>query len=230
MFVPYVVEDTPRGERTYDIYSMLLKERIVYLGKAIDDQVANSIVAQLLWLNREDPEAEIRLYINCPGGQVHAGFAIYDTMHLINAPVSTYAVGLTASFGTLLLTAGARGRRFAMPNATIHMHQPLGGVEGQASDIIIQAKEMERARERANKILTETTGQPLHVIERDTDRDYYLDAEGALNYGLIDAILMPPPKPSPQTLLNGNAPYKLNGHHIDQDDPNHSGLGRAASP
>ena len=193
MMIPSVVESTGRGERSYDIYSLLLKERIVFLGMSIDDQVANLAVAQLLWLEREDPESEIKLYIQSPGGQVHAGFAIYDTMKLIKAPVSTYAVGLTASFGTILLTAGARGRRFAMPNATIHMHQPLGGAQGQASDIVIQAKELVRMRERLNQILSDCTGQPKEVIERDTDRDFYMDAYKAVEYGLIDSVLSPIP-------------------------------------
>lgn len=192
MMIPSVIESNGRGERSYDIYSLLLKERIIFLGQAINDQVANLVVAQLLWLDREDSENEIKLYIQSPGGQVHAGFAIYDAMQLIRAPVATFAVGLTASFGTILLTAGARGRRYAMPNATIHMHQPLGGAEGQASDIVIQAKEMVRSRERLNRILSESTGQPLDVIERDTDRDYYLDADRAVDYGLIDMVLTPP--------------------------------------
>ncbi len=197
MFIPSVIEESSRGERSYDIYSLLLKERIVYLGRAIDDQVANLIVAQLLWLEREDPESEIKLYINSPGGQVHAGFAIYDTMQLIHAPVSTFAIGLAASFGTILLTAGTKGRRFAMPNATIHMHQPLGGAEGQASDIVIQAKEMVHSRERLNRILSESTGQPIEVIERDTDRDYYMSADKAVEYGLIDTVLLPAAAQSP---------------------------------
>lgn len=208
MYIPSVIEETGRGERSYDIYSLLLKERIVYLGRAIDDQVANLIVAQLLWLDREDPESEIRMYINSPGGQVMAGFAIYDTMQLIHAPVSTFAVGLCASFGTIVLTAGAKGRRFAMPNATIHMHQPLGGAQGQASDIVIQAKEIMRSRERLNKILSETTGQPIEVIERDTDRDFYMDAQNAMTYGLVDSILTPAPA------LNGNGHSQLsNGYN-----------------
>ncbi len=189
MMIPSIVEITGRGERIYDIYSLLLKERIVFVGTQINDQVANLIVAQLLWLDREDPEREIQMYVNSPGGQVNAGFAIYDTMQLIKAPVSTLAVGLTASFGTILLTAGAKGRRFAMPNATIHMHQPLGGAEGQATDLVIQANEIIRQRERLNKILSEATGQPKNVIERDTDRDFYLDAYKAVEYGLVDAVL-----------------------------------------
>ena len=196
MIIPSIVETTGRGERIYDIYSLLLKERIVFLGTPINDQVANLIVAQLLWLDREDPEREIQMYINSPGGVIYAGMAIYDTMKLIKAPVSTFAVGVTASFGTVLLTAGTKGRRFAMPNATIHMHQPLGGAQGQASDILIQAKEIERLRERLNQILIDATGQPREVIERDTDRDFYLGAEKAVEYGLVDAVLgqTPPAK------------------------------------
>ena len=191
MIIPSIVETTGRGERIYDIYSLLLKERIVFLGTPINDQVANLIVAQLLWLEREDSEREIQMYINSPGGQVYAGMAIYDTMKLIKAPVSTLAVGMTASFGTILLTAGQKGKRYAMPNATIHMHQPLGGAQGQASDIVIQANEIVRLRETLNEILIETTGQPKEVIERDTDRDFYLSAQKAVDYGLIDYVLTP---------------------------------------
>jgi ATP-dependent Clp protease protease subunit len=186
-----VIETTGRGERIYDIYSLLLKERIIFVGTGINDQVANLIVAQLLFLNREDPEREIQMYINSPGGVIYAGLAIYDTMKLISAPIMTVAVGVTASFGTVLLTAGTKGRRFALPNATIHMHQPLGGAQGQASDILIQAKEIARLREKLNGIFVDTTGQPIEVIERDTDRDYYLDAAGAVKYGLVDAVLEP---------------------------------------
>lgn len=206
MYIPSVIEESARGDRSYDIFSLLLKERIVYLGRPIDDQVANLIVAQLLWLDREDSESEIKLYINSPGGQVHAGFAIYDTMQLVRAPVSTFAIGLTASFGTILLTAGTKGRRFAMPNATIHMHQPLGGAEGQASDIVIQAKELVRARERLNQILSERTGQTIDVIERDTDRDFYMNADKAAEYGLIDTVLMPASALSPALSPNGKHP------------------------
>jgi ATP-dependent Clp protease protease subunit len=191
MIIPSIVETTGRGERIYDIYSLLLKERIVFLGTPINDQVANLIVAQLLWLDREDPDREIQMYINSPGGVIYAGLAIYDTMKLIKAPVSTLAVGVTASFGTILLTAGAKGKRYAMPNATIHMHQPLGGAQGQASDILIQAREIERLRDRINNILIEATGQPRDIIERDTDRDFWLDAQKAVEYGLIDSILTP---------------------------------------
>jgi len=194
MIIPSIVETTGRGERIYDIYSLLLKERIVFLGTPINDQIANLIVAQLLWLDREDSEREIQMYINSPGGVIYAGLAIYDTMKLIKAPVSTLAVGVTASFGTVLLTAGTKGKRFAMPNATIHMHQPLGGAQGQASDIVIQANEIIRLRERLNEIFMEATGQPKEVIERDTDRDFYLDAAKAVEYGLIDSVLTVTPK------------------------------------
>jgi ATP-dependent Clp protease protease subunit len=191
MIIPSVIETTGRGERIYDIYSLLLKERILFVGTGINDQVANLIVAQLLFLNREDPEREIQMYINSPGGVIYAGLAIYDTMKMISAPIMTVAVGVTASFGTVLLTAGTKGRRFALPNATIHMHQPLGGAQGQASDIVIQAKEIVRLREKLNQIFIDATGQSKDVIEKDTDRDYYLDAQGAVKYGIIDAVLEP---------------------------------------
>jgi len=192
MIIPSIVETTGRGERIYDIYSLLLKERIVFLGTAINDQIANLMVAQLLWLDREDPEREIQMYINSPGGVIYAGLAIYDTMQLIKAPISTFAIGVTASFGTVLLTAGTKGKRYAMPNATIHMHQPLGGAQGQASDIVIQANEIIRLRERLNEIFVNATGQSKEVIERDTDRDFYLDAAKAVEYGLIDQVLTGP--------------------------------------
>jgi ATP-dependent Clp protease, protease subunit len=192
MIIPSIVETTGRGERIYDIYSLLLKERIVFLGTPINDQIANLMVAQLLWLDREDPEREIQMYINSPGGVIYAGLAIYDTMQLIKAPISTFAIGVTASFGTVLLTAGTKGKRYAMPNATIHMHQPLGGAQGQASDIVIQANEIIRLRERLNEIFVEATGQTKEVIERDTDRDFYLDAAKAVEYGLIDQVLTTP--------------------------------------
>jgi ATP-dependent Clp protease, protease subunit len=195
LIIPSIVETTGRGERIYDIYSLLLKERIVFLGTPINDQVANLIVAQLLWLEREDSEREIQMYINSPGGQVYAGMAIYDTMKLIKAPVSTLAVGMTASFGTILLTAGTKGKRYAMPNSTIHVHQPLGGAQGQASDIVIQANEIVRLRETLNNILIEATGQPKEVIERDTDRDFYLSAQKAVDYGLVDHVLTPTGSP-----------------------------------
>jgi ATP-dependent Clp protease protease subunit len=192
--VPMVVESSGRGERAYDIYSLLLKERIIFLGTGIDDQVANVIVAQLLFLNHEDPEKEIQMYINSPGGVIYAGLAIYDTMQMISNPISTVAVGVTASFGTVLLTAGTKGRRFALPNATIHMHQPLGGAQGQATDIEIQAKQILRLKALLNNVMSKHTGQPLEVIERDTDRDYYLDAQQAVAYGLVDQVLQVPEK------------------------------------
>jgi len=188
--IPMVIETTGRGERAYDIYSLLLKERIIFLGTGINDQVANLIVAQLLYLNCENPEREIQMYINSPGGMIYAGLAIYDTMRQISAPVMTVAVGLTASFATVLLTAGAPGRRFALPNATVHMHQPwASGGGGQATDIEIQAREILRQRDLLNKILAEHTGQPLERIEEDTDRDFYMTAQQAVEYGLIDQVL-----------------------------------------
>lgn len=192
--IPMVVESSGRGERAYDIYSLLLKERIVFVGSQINDQVANLVVAQLLFLNREDPEKEIQMFINSPGGQIYAGLGIYDTMQQITAPISTVAVGFTASFGTVLLTAGTKGRRYALPNATIHLHQPLGGAQGQAADIEIQAKEILRLREQLNSILSEHTGQTVEKIAEDTDRDIFLTAQAAVNYGLIDGVLEPAQK------------------------------------
>lgn len=190
--IPMVIETSGRGERAYDIYSLLLKERIIFVGMPIDDQVANLVVAQLLFLNREDPEREIQMYINSPGGVIYSGLAIYDTMQMISNPISTVAVGVTASFGTVLLAAGTKGRRYALPNATIHMHQPLGGVQGQATDIEIQAKQILRLKGRLNEILAKHTGQPLEVIERDTDRDFYLEPADAVKYGLVDQVLEVP--------------------------------------
>lgn len=187
--IPMVIESSGRGERAYDIYSLLLKERIIFLGTPIDDQIANLIVAQLLYLSNEDPERGIQMYINSPGGLIYAGLAIYDTMKMIPNKISTFAVGVTASFGTVLLAAGAKGQRYALPNATIHMHQPLGGAQGQASDIEIQAKEILRLKANLNQILAETTGKPLDVIERDTERDFYMDADTAVEYGLVDQVL-----------------------------------------
>ncbi len=184
-----VIEQGSRGERAYDIYSLLLKERIVFMGMGVNDQVANLIVAQLLFLDREDPDRRIQMYINSPGGVVYAGLGIYDTMQAINADVSTTAVGLTASFGTVLLTAGSKGMRMSLPHATIHMHQPLGGAQGQASDIVIQANEIVRLKELLNNIFVHHTGKPYDVIERDTDRDIYFSAEQAVEYGLIDNVL-----------------------------------------
>ncbi|HHX42501.1 MAG TPA: ATP-dependent Clp protease proteolytic subunit [Chloroflexi bacterium] len=187
--IPMVIESTGRGERAYDIYSLLLKERIVFLGTPIDDNVANLIVAQILFLAREDPEREIRMYIHSPGGIIYAGMAIYDTMQVVSCPIETIAVGSTASMATILLAAGTPGRRYALPNATIHMHQPLGGARGQATDLQIQAEEILRLRTRVNDILAKHTGQPLERIERDTDRDFFLDAERAKEYGLIDEVI-----------------------------------------
>jgi ATP-dependent Clp protease protease subunit len=192
--IPMVIESSGRGERAYDIYSLLLKERIIFLGTPIEDQVANVIVAQLLFLTHEDPEREIQMYINSPGGVIYAGLAIYDTMQMIPNPISTVAVGVTASFGTVLLTAGTKGRRFALPNATIHLHQPLGGAQGQATDIEIQAKQILRLKALLNGIMAKHTGQPIEVIERDSDRDFYLDAKQAVAYGLVDQVLEAPEK------------------------------------
>jgi ATP-dependent Clp protease protease subunit len=184
-----VIETSPRGERAFDIYSLLLKERIVFLNTPINDQVANVIIAQLLFLEREDPDRDINLYITSPGGVVSAGLAIYDTMQLINPDVSTICLGMAASMATLLLSGGAKGKRYALPNSTIHMHQPLGGAQGQASDIEIAAREIIRLQEKLRTMLAENTGQPYDKIAVDTDRDYYLTAEQATEYGLIDEIL-----------------------------------------
>ncbi len=186
--VPMVIETTGRGERAYDIYSLLLKERIVFLGTPINDQVANLIVAQLLFLDREDNEKDINFFINSPGGQVYSGMAIYDTMQMISAPISTFAVGLTASFGTLLLLAGTRGKRYALPNATIHMHQPLGGAQGQASDIEIQAREILRLKSTLNNVIMRHTNMTEEQVLRYTDRDIYFTAEQAKELGVIDSI------------------------------------------
>jgi ATP-dependent Clp protease protease subunit len=188
--IPMVIETSGRGERAYDIYSLLLKERIIMLGTPINDQISNLIVAQLLYLAREDPSKPIRLYINSPGGQVYSGMAIYDTMQQIECPISTVAVGFTASFGTVLLAAGTKGMRYALPHATIHMHQPLGGAQGQASDIAIQANEILRLRRTLNEILSLHTGQDVEKIEEDTDRDIFLTAEDAKEYGLVDEVLV----------------------------------------
>jgi len=191
--IPTVVETSGRGERYFDIYSLLLRNRIVFLGTPINDQISNLTVAQLLYLSSEDPEAPIQMYINSPGGQVYAGMAIYDTMQMIPNPISTLAVGMTASFGTVLLTAGTKGQRYALPGATIHMHQPLGGAQGQASDIEIQAREILRLRDKLNEILSRHTGQSIETIEKDTNRDFYLDAKGAVEYGLVDQVMETPP-------------------------------------
>jgi len=187
--VPIVVEQTGRGERSYDIYSRLLKDRIVFLGGGIDDQISNLIIAQLLFLESEDPEKDIHLYINSPGGVVTAGMAIYDTMQYIKAPVSTICVGQAASMGAVLLAAGAEGKRFSLPNSRIMIHQPLGGFQGQASDISIHAQEILRLREDLNRILAHHCSQDIETIARDTERDFFMGAEEAQKYGLIDKIV-----------------------------------------
>lgn len=188
-YVPYVVEQSRGGERSYDIYSRLLKDRIVFLGSAIDDQVANSITAQLLFLAAEDPDKEIFMYINSPGGSTSAGFAIYDTMQYIKPPVQTICTGLAASFAAILLLAGAKGKRLALPNSEIMIHQPHGGAQGQASDIAISAKRILNIRAKLNQITTERTGQPLERVEKDMDRDYFMSAEEAVDYGIIDKVI-----------------------------------------
>jgi ATP-dependent Clp protease protease subunit len=187
--IPIVVEKSSRGERAYDIYSRLLKDRIIFAGYPIDDNVSNLIIAQMLFLEAEDPEKDINLYVNCPGGVVTAGLAIYDTMQYIKCPVSTICIGQAASMGALLLTAGETGKRFALPNARILIHQPLGGVQGQATDIDIQAKEILRMREMLNDILVKHTGQTIEKITEDTDRDFFMSAAQAKEYGIIDEVI-----------------------------------------
>ncbi|MRH45036.1 ATP-dependent Clp endopeptidase proteolytic subunit ClpP [Aquibacillus halophilus] len=188
-FVPYVVEQSNRGERTYDIYSRLLKDRIIMLGNEIDDAVANSVVAQMLFLAAEDPEKDINLYINSPGGSITSGMAIYDTMQFIKPNVSTICIGIAASMGAFLLIAGEKGKRFALPNAEVMLHQPLGGTRGQATDIKIHADHILKTRKVINKIISERTGQPLEKVDRDTDRDFFLTAIEAKNYGAIDKVM-----------------------------------------
>ena len=187
--VPYVIEQTSRGERSYDILLRLLKDRIIFLGEAIDEHIASLVVAQLLFLEAEDPDKDINIYINSPGGSVTAGMAIYDTMQYVKPEVSTICVGMAASMGAFLLSAGQKGKRFALPNAEIMIHQPLGGVQGQAEDIKIHAEWILKTREKLNRILSENTGQPLDVIARDTDRDNFMSAEDAVKYGLIDKVI-----------------------------------------
>jgi ATP-dependent Clp protease protease subunit len=188
-----VIESGARGERAFDIYSLLLKERIVFLGMPINDQMANLIVAQLLYLEREDPDKDISLYIHCPGGIISAGLAIYDTMQLVRPDISTICVGLAASMGTLLLAAGVKGKRYALPNSTVHMHQAFGGAQGQAADVEIAAREIMRLQEKIRNILAKHTGHPVDKIAHDTDRDFYLSAEQAVEYGIVDEILEKPP-------------------------------------
>ncbi|OWR28534.1 ATP-dependent Clp endopeptidase, proteolytic subunit ClpP [Saccharibacillus sp. O23] len=191
-YIPMVVEQSNRGERAYDIYSRLLKDRIIFLGTEVNDVVANAIIAQLLFLEAEDPEKDIYLYINSPGGSITAGMAIFDTMQFIKADVSTICVGMAASMGAFLLNAGAKGKRFALPNSEIMIHQPLGGAQGQASDIEIRARRIIALREKLNRIMSERTGQPIERINKDTDRDYFMDAATAAEYGIIDKVIEKP--------------------------------------
>jgi ATP-dependent Clp protease protease subunit len=188
-FIPMVIEQSSRGERAYDIYSRLLKDRIIFLGTPINDVVANSVIAQMLFLAADDPEKDIHLYINSPGGSITAGMAIYDTMQYIRPDVSTICVGMAASMGAFLLAAGTPGKRYALPNSEVMIHQPLGGAEGQASDIEIRARRILKMRDKLNRILAERTGQPLDRIEKDTDRDYFMTAEEAKEYGLVDKVI-----------------------------------------
>ncbi len=190
--IPMVIESGTRGERAFDIYSLLLRERIVFLGTPITDHIANLVIAQLLYLEREDTDKDINLYVHCPGGVISAGLAVYDTIQLIKPDVSTICVGLAASMGTLLLAAGTKGKRYALPNATIHMHQAVGGAQGQAADIEIAAREIMRLQELIRNILAKHTGQPMDKIVHDTDRDFYLSPEGAIEYGIVDEILTKP--------------------------------------
>jgi ATP-dependent Clp protease protease subunit len=208
--IPMVIGKSGRMERAYDIYSLLLKNRIVFVGSAITDQTANLIVAQLLYLSNEDSEAPIQMYINSPGGVIYAGLAIYDTMQMISNPINTVAVGVTASFGTVLLTAGTPGQRYALPHATVHLHQPLGGAQGQATDIEIQANEILRLRSELNKILAHHTGQPEEKVQQDTERDYWLTAQGAVDYGLVDKVL----EPSKDSIL---VPVKKNKYETEEE-------------
>ena len=195
MLVPIVVEQTARGERAYDIYSRLLKDRIVFIGTPIDDVVSNLIIAQLLFLQMEEPDKDINVYINTPGGSVTAGLAIYDTMQFVKPDVATYCVGQASSMGAVLLAAGTKGKRFSLPNSRIMIHQPWGGVQGAAADISIQAQEILRLRERINEILAKHTGLPIDKIQRDTDRDHFMSAEEAKTYGLVDEVIITAPKP-----------------------------------
>jgi ATP-dependent Clp protease protease subunit len=204
--IPMVIESGARGERAFDIYSLLLRERIVMLGMPINDQVANVIIAQLLYLEREDPDKDISLYIHCPGGIISAGLAIYDTMQLVRCEVSTICVGLAASMGTLLLSAGAKGKRYALPNSTIHLHQAFGGAQGQAADVEIAAREIMRMQELIRGIIAKHTGQTLEKIAHDTDRDFYLNPEQAVKYGIVDEILG---KPKEETAKKKSGKKKL---------------------
>jgi len=194
MIIPSVIETSPRGERAFDIFSLLLRERIIFLGSGINDQVANLVTAEMLYLEREDAEKDIHLYLNCPGGGINAGLAIYDTMQLVRCDIATYAVGMTASFGTVLLTAGTKGKRYAMPHATVHLHQALlagGGITGQAADIEIQAREIIRLNDLLRNIVAKHSGQDEEKLRRDFDRDFFMNAEQAKEYGIIDEVLVP---------------------------------------
>jgi ATP-dependent Clp protease protease subunit len=204
MLVPIVIEQTNRGERAYDIYSRLLKDRIIFLGAPIDDVFANLVIAQLLFLEAEDPEKDINLYINSPGGSVTAGLGIYDTMQYVKPPINTICLGQAASMGALLLTAGTKGKRFALPNARVMIHQPMGGFQGQATEIDIHAREILKIRERLNEILVKHTSQPLEKIQNDTERDYFMSAEEAKLYGIIDEVISRPPKMMKELTKDGN--------------------------
>jgi len=206
--IPMVIESGARGERAFDIYSLLLKERIVMLGMPINDQVANVIIAQLLYLEREDPDKDISLYINCPGGIISSGLAIYDTMQLLRCDISTICIGMAASMGTVLLCAGTKGKRYALPNATIHLHQAVGGAQGQAADVEIAAREIMRLQALLRDILVKHTGQTLEKITHDTDRDFYLNPEQAVEYGLVDEVLSKPTKEVAKTDEAGSKPAK----------------------
>jgi len=206
--IPMVIESGARGERAFDIYSLLLRERIVMLGMPINDQVANVVIAQLLYLEREDPDKDISLYIHCPGGIISAGLAIYDTIQLIRPDVSTICVGLAASMGTLLLSSGAKGKRYALPNATIHLHQAFGGAQGQAADVEIAAREIMRMQELIRSIIAKHTGQPMEKITHDTDRDFYLNPKQAVEYGIVDEILSKPTKEVAKVDKAGSKPAK----------------------
>jgi ATP-dependent Clp protease protease subunit len=204
MLVPIVIEQTNRGERAYDIYSRLLKDRIIFLGAPIDDIFANLVIAQLLFLEAEDPEKDINLYINSPGGSVTAGLGIYDTMQYVKPPINTICLGQAASMGALLLTAGTKGKRYALPNARVMIHQPMGGFQGQATEIDIHAREILKIRERLNEILAKHTGQPLDKIQNDTERDYFMTADEAKRYGLIDEVITRPPKIIKEMMKDGD--------------------------
>ena len=194
MSIPYVIEETGRGERGFDIYSRLLRDRIIFLGSAIDDNVANVVVAQLLFLERENPDADISLYINSPGGSVTAGMAIYDTMNYVRCPVRTVCVGLAASMGAFLLMAGEKGKRMALPNSEIMIHQPSGGAQGQATDVRIQAEWLLKTKQKMNRLMSEMTGKPIEQLELDVERDHFMNAQDALEYGIIDEIFQPQAK------------------------------------